>query len=163
MKYKIYPTLHSEIRKGTVWTYYKTDSDLIKIKNSENGKSIIVAHREIDSNFIKTYDQSNITNRISDYCSSEKIVFDEYYREKLGVLKYCEVVLEITPVKYFRIWYRLIFLKNHPDEVVKITFWFTFLTFIFSVFSYVVSYDKLIKIITHISACFIDLACLIFK
>ena len=53
MKYKIYPTLHSEIRKGTVWTYFKTNSNLIKIKNSQNGKYVVISHREIDSNFIK--------------------------------------------------------------------------------------------------------------
>ena len=43
MKYKIYPTLHSEIKKGTVWTYYKTDSNLIKIKNKENKKNSYTA------------------------------------------------------------------------------------------------------------------------
>ena len=39
MKYKIYPTLHSEIRKGTVWSFFKINSNLIKIKNVENNKS----------------------------------------------------------------------------------------------------------------------------
>ena len=145
MKYKIYPTLHSEIRKGTVWTYFKTNSNLIKIKNSQNGKYVVISHREIDSNFIKIYNQSDITYSLDDYSIPEKILFDEYYRKQLGVSKYSEVELEIKPVK--SLWYKLLFLKNHSDEVVKITFWFTFLSFIFSLFSYIISFEKLIKII----------------
>ena len=64
MKYKIYPTLYSEIRKGTVWSFFETDSNLIKIKNLENKKSIVVSHRKIDENFIKIYNQSDFTNKL---------------------------------------------------------------------------------------------------
>lgn len=147
MKYKIYPTLYSEIRKGTVWTYYKTDSNLIKIKNIENKKSVIISHREIDSNFINVYNKSDFTNKLVKNSCSEIIIFDEYYRNKLGISNYNEVELKIKPVKSYQFWYKLSFLKNHSDEVVKITFWFTLVTFLFCLYSYIISLENLFKIL----------------
>ena len=163
MKYIIYPTLFSEIKKGTVWTYYRTDSNLIKIKNKENNKSIIVAYRKIDKNFINKYDKPGNTKNLKNDTFLEKILFDEYYRNKLGVSKYDEVELEIKPVKSFVFWYKLLYLKNHPDEVVNITFWFAFLTFIFTLFSYIISFEKLIKVVNHIFNCLIEIISIIFK
>lgn len=147
MKYKIYPTLYSEIRKGTVWTYYKTDSNLIKIKNIENKKSVIISHREIDSNFINVYNKSDFTNKLVKNSCSEIIIFDEYYRNKLGISNYNEVELKIKPVKSYQFWHKLSFLKNHSDEVVKITFWFTLVTFLFCLYSYIISLENLFKIL----------------
>lgn len=159
--YKIYPTLHSEIRKGTVWSFYETDSNLIKIKNLKNKKSIVVAHRKIENNFIKIYKQSIFTNK-SEISNENVFIIDEYYRNKLGVSKYDEVELKIKPVKSFVFWYKLSYLKNHPDEVVNITFWFALLTFVFTLFSYIIPYEKLIKIISHISLCISELIVVIF-
>ena len=158
MKYKIYPTLHSEIKKGTVWTYYKTDSNLIKIKNKENKKSIIVAYRFLDKYFEKLYGGD-----LESSLDSEAIVVDSYYRNKLKLENKEIVNLEIKPVCKYDFISKLKYLSSHPDEVVKITFWFTFLTFIFSLFSYIISFEKLIKIIIHIFNCLIELIAIIFK
>ena len=78
---------------------YKTDSNLIKIKNIENKKSVIISHREIDSNFINVYNKSDFTNKLVKNSCSEIIIFDEYYRNKLGISNYNEVELKIKPVK----------------------------------------------------------------
>lgn len=51
MKYIIYPTLHSEIKKGTVWTYYKTDSNLIKFKTKKRINLLLFAYRFLDKYF----------------------------------------------------------------------------------------------------------------
>ncbi len=162
MKYKIYPTLHSEIRKGTVWSFFKINSNLIKIKNVENNKSIIVAHRKIENNFIKIYSQSDFTNPL-EISNKNVIIIDEYYRNKLSVSKYDEIELEIKHVKSFQFWCKLSYLKNHPDEVVNITFWFAFLTFIFTIFSYIISFEKLIKVVNQIFYYLIELITIIFK
>lgn len=161
MKYKIYPALHSEIRKGNVWSTFQTDSYLVKIKNLENNKSIVVAHRFIEDNFKNIYQKHiNNNNKLE---GNSIIVIDEYYRKKLNIFTRTDFDLEIKPVKRFSIRGNLSYLKNHPDEVVKITFWFAFLTFVFSLFSYVISYNKLIDIINLSYEFLKELFLLIFK
>jgi hypothetical protein len=147
MKYKIYPTLYSEIRKGTVWSFFETDSNLIKIKNLENKKSIVVSHRKIDENFIKIYNQSDFTNKL-DIKNKDVILFDEYYRNKLCVEKYSGFKLQIKPVKCF--WNKLAYLSNHSDDIVKISFWFAFLTFLFSFITYFLPFSKLCDCVAKI-------------
>lgn len=161
MKLKIYPILYSEIRKGTVWSFHETKSDLIKIINLENKKSIVVSHRKIDDNFIKIYNLSHFTNNL-DIKNSDIILIDEYYRKKLFLLKYNEVEILIKPVKSYQFWLRLSFLKNHSDEVVKITFWFTLSIFIFTIFTYIVSFDELKRSILSLFSAFLLFMNLIF-
>lgn len=140
--------LYSEIRMGIVWTTSsEIETNLIKIKNPKNGKSIIVAHRCIDDNYIKIYNSSYNTNRLKGFNNSNEIIIDEYYRKKINVSKNSDVELLIIPVKPSQLWSNLSYLQNHPNEIIKITFWFTFLTFLFTLFSYVVSYEKLVDII----------------
>lgn len=147
MKYKIYPTLYSEIRKGTVWSFYETNSNLIKIKNIENKKSIIVAHRKIENNFIKIYNQSDFTNPL-EISNKNVILIDEYYRNKLCIKKYCELELEIKPVNSF--CGKLSYLSNHSDDIVRISFWFAFITFLFSLITYFLPLNKLCNCISNI-------------
>lgn len=148
MKYRIYPSLYSEIRMGIVWTTSsEIEANLIKIKNPKNGKSIIVAHRSIEDNYRKIYNSSDNTNRLNSFINSNQIIIDEYYRKKINISKNSDVELLITPVKSSQLWSNLSYLKNHPNEVIKITYWFTFLTFLFTLFTYIVSYNKLVDII----------------
>lgn len=84
MKYRIYPALYSEIRMGIVWTTSsEIETNLIKIKNPKNGKSIIVAHRSIEDNYRKIYNSSDNTNRLNSFINSNQIIIDEYYRKKI--------------------------------------------------------------------------------
>lgn len=52
------------------------------------------------------------------------LVIDEFYRKKLGIFSTQEVrLLTINPVVKWQIWYNLRYLYQHPDDVVRITFW----------------------------------------
>lgn len=143
--YKIYATLHSEVKKGTVWTYKEFDDiSLIKITNTDNKKSIIVAYRFIDNNFEKKYNESKSKEeyKINNTKQPQPIIIDDYYRKKLGDLttqKYYS--FKIEPVKSY--WYRLRYLREHSDEVVRITYWLAQLSIIISFFSYFVPIEKL--------------------
>ncbi len=164
MKYRIYPALYSEIRMGIVWTTSsEIETNLIKITNPKNGKSIIVAHRSIDDNYRKIYDNSDYTNRLDSVINPNQIIIDEYYRKKINISKNSDVELLITPVKSSQLWSNLSYLKNHPNEVIKITYWFTFLTFLFTLFTYIVSYNKLVDIIFFTKNYICNLILLLFK
>lgn len=164
MKYRIYPALNSEIRMGIVWTTSsEIETNLIKITNPTNGKSIIVAHRSIDKNYRKIYDSSDYTNRLDSVINPNQIIIDEYYRKKINISKNSDVELLITPVKSSQLWSNLSYLKNHPNEVIKITYWFTFLTFLFTLFTYIVSYNKLVDIIFFTKNYICNLILLLFK
>ena len=164
MKYRIYPALNSEIRMGIVWTTSsEIETNLIKITNPKNGKSIIVAHRSIDDNYRKIYDNSDYTNRLDSVINPNQIIIDEYYRKKINISKNSDVELLITPVKLSQLWSNLSYLKNHPNEVIKITYWFTFLTFLFTLFTYIVSYNKLVDIIFFTKNYICNLILLLFK
>lgn len=118
-KYKIYAALHSESRTGSVWNNEKLKNRLIKIINLENNKSIIVSNRKIDSNFEKKYNKGGRIPLIE-----TAIVIDEFYRNKLGIYSTQEIkLLTINPVAKWQIWYNLRYLYEHPDDVVRITFW----------------------------------------
>lgn len=164
MKYRIYPALYSEIRMGTVWTSSnEIDTNLIKIKNPANGKSIIVAHRFIDANYRKIYDNSVYTKRLDSVINPNQSIIDEYYRKKINISKNSDVELLIKSVKSSQLWSKLSYLKNHPNEVIKITYWFTFLTFLFTLFSYIVSYNKLLDIIFFTKNYIFNLILLLLK
>jgi hypothetical protein len=117
--YKIYAALHSESRTGKVWNNEKLNNRLIKIINVENNKSVIVSNRRIDSNFEKKY---NDNPRFT--LEESALVIDEFYRNKLGVFSTQEIkVLTINPVAKWQICDNLRYLYEHPDDVVRITFW----------------------------------------
>ena len=164
MKYRIYPALYSEIRMGTVWTTSsEIETNLIKIKNPANGKSIIAAHRFIDANYRKIYDNSVYTKRLNSVINPNQIIIDEYYRKKINISKNSDVELLITSVKSSQLWSKLSYLKNHPNEVIKITYSFTFLTFLFTMFTYIVSYNKLVDIIFFTKNYICNLILLLFR
>lgn len=151
MEYKIYPTLYSEIRKGTVWSEDKIDTNLVKIKNLVNDKTIIVAHRQIDPNFKRFYKESKYTKDIKRESENEKcLVIDEFYRKKLKLNKNKIEYLEIKPIQKCKFFYNLKYLSSHPNEVVQITFWFTLFTFLFSFITYFLPLDKLCNCISKI-------------
>lgn len=117
--YKIYAALHSESRTGKVWNNEKLNNRLIKIINLENKKSIIVSNRRIDFNFEKKYNQKP---RFT--LEESSLVMDEFYRNKLGIFSTQEVkFLIINPVAKWQICDNLRYLYEHPDDVVRITFW----------------------------------------
>jgi hypothetical protein len=118
-EYKIYASLFSESRTGRVWNNEKLNNRLIKIINVENNKSVIVSNRRIDSNFEKKYNQKPRFN-----LEESSLVMDEFYRNKLGIFSTQEIkLLTISPVAKWQIWYNLRYLYEHPDDVVRITFW----------------------------------------
>jgi len=133
-EYKIYASLFSESRTGRVWNTEKFSSNLIKITSNENGKSIIVSNRKIDLNFEKNY---NRNGRIT--LTNSALVIDEFYRNKLGIFSTQEIrLLTINPVAKWQIWYNLRYLYEHPDDVVRITFWLATISIGLSIISLII-------------------------
>lgn len=118
-KYKVFATLHSEAKTACVWNREGHKNRLIKIKY--NSRSTVVSNRRIDKNFEKIYNQ-----RTTYTLTDNAIIIDEYYRIKLGNLDtQKEYSFEIEPVKYCDIYSNLKYLNQHPDDVVRITYYFT--------------------------------------
>lgn len=118
-EYKIYASLFSESRTGRAWNKEKFSSNLIKITSNENNKSIIVSNRKIDTNFERKYNKDGRIHLIE-----SALVIDEFYRNKLGIVSTQEFkMLTIKPVGKWQIWHNLRYLYEHPDDVVRITFW----------------------------------------
>src|SRR5690554_8209052 len=128
-KYKVFATLHSKARTGRAWNGEGYKNRLIKIKYQST--TIVVSNRRIDKNFVKEY---NDGTRYS--LTSNAIVIDEYYRIKLGNIEtqkeYC---FEISPVKSCDVYSNLKYLNQHPDDVVRITYYFTLVGFATSIIS----------------------------
>lgn len=128
-KYKVFAALHSEARTGCVWNGEGYKNRLIKVKYQS--KTIVVSNRRIDENYKKEY---NDGTRYS--LTSNAIVIDEYYRIRLGNIEtqneYC---FETNPVKCCDVYSNLKYLNQHPDDVVRITYYFTLVGFVTSIIS----------------------------
>lgn len=133
-KYKVFATLHSESRTGRVWNGEGYTNRLIKIKHKSS--SVVVSNRRIDENFEKIY---NGEKRYP--LTHNAIVIDEHYRIKLGNLDtQNEYDFEIKPVKCYDICSNLKYLNQHPDDVVRITYYFTWFAIILGVITAIVPF-----------------------
>lgn len=112
--YTIHTTVHEYARTGDAWNYVKLRSRLIKIHNPVARKSVIVTNRRIDKYFEKKcpfYINEN----------ENSLLLDEYYRNRLYVATGEQVELNIRPCK--SIFGHLRYLRQHPNDVVRITYW----------------------------------------
>ncbi|RDI07072.1 hypothetical protein [Flavobacterium sp. AG291] len=138
-EYKIYAAKHSDIRTGKVWNTEGLGSNLIKIKIKH--KSIIVSNRRIDDNFERIF-FGEFTEKINGKPKEESkkkfdensLVIDEYYRLRLNIDTSKTYRAEIKPVRKFDIYSQLRYLWQHPDDVVRITFWLAVASIIISIF-----------------------------
>ena len=92
--YNIKPTIAEEALESWVWTNdTKVQSKgFIVIKNPTNGKKIKTFKRNIDDNFVLSYNKHN-TNQIDINKPITYLIINEYFRDILSVKKNENVVL----------------------------------------------------------------------
>lgn len=123
--YRIHAALHSEARTGDCWIPENFPGcNLIRVKNNANNRSVIVSYRQIEDNFRTKYNEPN-THRIP--LRGNSIVLDDYYRKRLEVNTREDVDLEISPTWRFNICASLRYLRQHANDVVRITYWLGFI------------------------------------
>lgn len=133
-KHKVFAALHTEVRRGCVWNNEGYTNRLIKIKHKS--KSIVVSNRRIDKNFECVYNKEKTFT-----LTGNAIVIDEYYRVKLGNLDtQKEYDLEIKPIKSCDLCSNLKYLNEHPDDVVRITYYFTWFGIVLGIISSIISF-----------------------
>lgn len=129
--YRIHAALHSETRTGDCWIPETFNNyNLIRVKNNANNRSVIVSYRHIEDNFRTKYNESG-TRRIP--LRDNSIVLDDYYRQRLGVNTREEVDLDITPRKRSDFRASMRYLRQHANDVVRISFWLGFVAVIMGI------------------------------
>ena len=118
---KLFAALREDAQQGWVWLRDPSLSprSIIKITNTENGKSVYCEALQIDSNFLSSYNQSPRIN-IKDPQSA--IVVGAWYRAALGGLDtQQDVSLKVRPCN--SMWGRFMACAHHPQTVVRVAAW----------------------------------------
>jgi len=119
MKLLVYASLAEDINNGWAWLPEKIvgQRNVIKLKNSDSGKSVFCEALQIGDNYLARYNDGGRTNKIKNKSSS--IVLNEWYRKKLGI--------ETTQKEYsFEVevvdnpWGHIRASLHHPQIVVRI-------------------------------------------
>ena len=120
--YKVYLSLKEDINSPTVWLQGSNlDSrDLVMVKCKQNLKSVWVDAQIVDDNFLKNYNQPP---RISLDNNIKAIIANEWYRNKLGIIKGDNVDLNINKIKlpFMRPIRQMQAALNHPDSSMRIS------------------------------------------
>jgi hypothetical protein len=118
---KLFAALHDDTNQGWIWLQ---DAQLparcvIKITSPKNGKCIYCEALQIDTNFLRKYNQSpriNITDPVS------SLVINDWFRVKLGGLAtQSDVPLTIKPSECW--WGKFKACTDHPQIVVRVAAW----------------------------------------
>lgn len=112
-------TLHSEIRTGDCWINDNLNCRLIRITNTANRRSVVVAYRHIDPNYRNHY---NVQGSGRFPLTNQSVVLDDYYRQRLGVRTQQEVDIDIIPIGRHNLWANMGYLRHHANDVVRITY-----------------------------------------
>lgn len=118
---KLYAALREDTQQGWVWLQNPSlpVRSIVKIINSENGKSIYCEALQIDKYFLNIYNQLPRTS-IAD--AKNAIVISGWYRAALGELSSkIDVALIITPSNS---WFgKFMACIYHPQVVVRVAAW----------------------------------------
>ena len=125
-KYKVRCALYEDIHTGGVWTSEQSfdNRSVVKIINFDNNKAVYCEHMRIDDNFIRRYNDSKNTLKIS--LGMDFFIASEWYRDKLGIVKNSSPRLKIKI--YCDSWCcipsylaRLDACLDHPQLVVRLS------------------------------------------
>jgi len=138
-KHKIFVALHEEANEGWVWIpkgIVPSGSNLICLKNTQNGRKVYCSCRTIDENFQEYYnDENRRTHKISK--NDNPIVISGYYRNKLGLESNYEYELDITSTRNPINWIRA--LVNHPNNAIQLATWLAIISIFIGIVSVVLS------------------------
>lgn len=129
--YRVFASIHSDSRSSEIWTTNKNiKTKLVKVTSDvPKSESIIVSHRKIEKNFRSLYNKKD-SGRLSIHEDKDSIVISEYYRDKLKISTKQDFKLNIVQIEWFFIYYQLRYLREHPNDVVRITYWLTIIAFV---------------------------------
>ena len=118
---KIYSAFREDSHQGWVWLQMPNlpARSIVKIKNTENGKSIYCETLQIDRNFLTFY---NKLPRIEITNPQNTLVINGWYRAKLGGLNsQTDIEITVTP---FNSWYgKFMACIDHPQTIVRVAAW----------------------------------------
>ena len=127
MDYYVLASLAEDVNSGWCWVKDPNISNrsLVLIKNNINGKFIVCEALSIDSNFKKKYGNSiSSLNNIKKPASSNVILMNAWYREKLGINKtQSNYKLQIEFVTKWCIGKRIKACTMHPQVAIRLSTW----------------------------------------
>lgn len=115
---KIYAALRDDVSDGHVWLEEPDLSQrcVVKITNTQNGRSVYCESLQFEKNFLKEYNQDP---RFTIDTPASSIVMSYWYRSLLGGLETQQVYpLDVKAAK--PIWGHLIACMQHPQVVVRV-------------------------------------------
>lgn len=120
--FKVFAAMHEGMNEGSIWLTGSgfVPRSIIKVTNKANNKSVFCERLEIEENFTKRYNQSQI--RISIDPSEPTAVINAWYRKRLGNIatkKYHD--LQILEANGW--WGKFRASAEHPQVVVRLATW----------------------------------------
>lgn len=118
---KLFAALREDTQQGLVWLQNASLSarSIVKITNSENGKSVYCEALQIEKNFLSAYNQSP---RISITKPQATLVISGWYRAALGDLStQADIPLKIKPSNCW--WGKFKACTDHPQIIVRVAAW----------------------------------------
>jgi len=144
--YKVYPSLKEDINSPTVWLQGSNigGRDLVLVKCKQSHKSVWVDAQIVDNNFQNNYNHSP---RISLDNNKKVIIANEWYRQKLGIIKGANADLKIKQIKlpFIRPFRQMQAALNHPDSSVRISADIAILSLLLGIIGLVLGAMSLIK------------------
>lgn len=118
---KLFAALREDTQQGWVWLQDPSlpARSVVKIKSSDNGKTVYCESLQIDANFLSAYNKSP---RITISNPQDALVISGWYRAALGGLPtQSDVSLEIKPCNSW--WGKFKACIHHPQTVVRVAAW----------------------------------------
>jgi hypothetical protein len=147
---KLFAALREDTQQGWVWLENSslTMRSIVKIKNTENDKSVYCEALQIDKNFLKTYNQEP-RHAITD--TKNTLVISGWYRAKLGDLKtQSDASLVITACNSW--WGKFRACTHHPQVIVRVAAWLGLVSVILGLLGVIISLVSLLPSLTHHSS-----------
>lgn len=120
-KFYIQAALHGESSSGWIWAHQPEllARSLVRITNKRNNKCVVCEYREIDSYFVKTYNQAS-SEKDAEPLQLDKnpIVISLWYRHALAIDEKTYEELSIDPVTNILATIRAG--SEHPDQMVRL-------------------------------------------
>jgi len=134
---KLFVALREDTQQGWVWLENSSFSmrSIVKIQNTENGKSVYCEALQIDKNFLRTYNQKpryNITD------AKNTLVISGWYRAKLGDLQpQTDMPLVITSCNS---WFgKFMACIHHPQIIVRVAAWLGLISAVLGLLGVIIS------------------------
>lgn len=118
---RVFASLHSDAQQGWVWLDQPDlePRSIVRIRNRASGESVFCEALQIDTNFLKTYNQAP---RCSICDTRSAIVMNSWYRAKLGQLRTrSEADLHVEPAPHWLSKFKAC--THHPQVIVRVAAW----------------------------------------